>query len=171
MLIILLMHIYFLKNIKTLTIVATFLLLLGVPSIPETRYGSVSTANFAQAQSGQDVLKKGVVPEDCVQSGIDDPTKYDNTKCGFLAFLQLSINLSQLILGIVGSLALLFFIYGGLTFLTSAGSAERISQGKRILVASVIGIAIVFSSYVVIHFIVSPFIQNWQEPGGGIIAP
>lgn len=60
-------------------------------------------------------------------------------------------------LGLSGSIALLMFVYGGFTWITSGGSAERISQGKNTIVWSIIGIAFIFLSYVILKYIVSIF--------------
>src|SRR5680860_862287 len=70
-------------------------------------------------------------------------------------FIFLAINVSQLILGLVGSLSLIMFVYGGITFMISTGSADKVGEAKRILVASVIGLIIVFSSWLIIRFFVS----------------
>jgi len=51
------------------------------------------------------------------------------------------------VLGVVGSLALLMFVYGGITWMTSSGSQEKIKKGRDIIVWAVIGLAIVFSAY------------------------
>ncbi len=51
------------------------------------------------------------------------------------------------VLGIVGSLALLMFVYGGLTWMTSSGNQEKVKKGKDIIVWSAIGLAIIFSAY------------------------
>lgn len=76
--------------------------------------------------------------------------------------LLVVIGASRWILGIVGSLALLMFIYGGFTFLISAGSSDKISQAKKILVAAVVGLIIVFSSYLIIQFVLSSLGLNWK---------
>lgn len=76
--------------------------------------------------------------------------------------LLIAIGASRWILGIVGSLALLMFIYGGFTFLISAGSSDKISQAKKILVAAVVGLIIVFSSYLIIQFVLSSLGLNWK---------
>jgi len=70
-------------------------------------------------------------------------------------FITLAIKVSQFILGLVGSLSLLMFVYGGITFILSAGSADKVNEAKRILVASVVGLIIVFSSWLIIRFFVS----------------
>jgi hypothetical protein len=56
-------------------------------------------------------------------------------------------------LGIVGSIALLMFIYGGFTWMLAAGNAEAVSKGKNILIWSVIGLVIIFSSYALVKFV------------------
>ena len=66
--------------------------------------------------------------------------------------MQVFVNVSEWILGIVGSLALLMFIYGGVMFLISGGSAEKVTQAKQIIAGAVIGLVIVFTSYIIITF-------------------
>lgn len=56
-------------------------------------------------------------------------------------------------LGILGSLALATFIYGGFIWMLSGGSAERIEKGKKILVWAVIGLVIILTSYIIVNFI------------------
>ena len=51
------------------------------------------------------------------------------------------------VLGVVGSLALLMFVYGGLTWMTSSGNAEKVKKGRDIIIWSAIGLAIIFSAY------------------------
>ncbi|MFH1193694.1 MAG: pilin [bacterium] len=70
-------------------------------------------------------------------------------------FLELGVNVSNWIFGITGSLALLFFIYGGFLFLTSGGSEQQVTKGKTILTQAVIGIIIIFGAFVAVKFIVS----------------
>ncbi len=68
-------------------------------------------------------------------------------------FVGLAIKVSQIILGLTGSLALLFFIYGGAMFLISGGSSERVTTAKNIIVGAVVGIFIIFTSYMIIGFV------------------
>lgn len=70
-------------------------------------------------------------------------------------FMLTGIKISDLILGLVGSLSLLMFVIGGVLFMLSGGSSEKISKAKNILVASVVGLLIVFSSYLIIKFTLS----------------
>lgn len=51
------------------------------------------------------------------------------------------------VLGVVGSLALLMFVFGGITWMTSSGNKEKIQKGRDIIVWAAIGLVIVFSAY------------------------
>lgn len=75
--------------------------------------------------------------------------------CTLNDFAQLGINVTNMILGIVGSLALLFFIYGGLMMIISSGKSEAVQKAKTILTNAVIGLVIVFTSWVIINFAVT----------------
>ncbi|HEU0051374.1 MAG TPA: pilin [Patescibacteria group bacterium] len=55
------------------------------------------------------------------------------------------------VLGIVGALALLMFVYGGIVWVTSGGNEKRIEQGKNILINATIGLLIIFFSYTFIN--------------------
>jgi hypothetical protein len=59
----------------------------------------------------------------------------------------------EAILGIVGSLALLMFIYGGFTWMLAAGNNERVQKGKEILIWATVGLIVIFSSYAMIKLI------------------
>jgi len=63
------------------------------------------------------------------------------------------VNLSDIIIGVIGSIVLLFFVYGGVVMLTSAGNKERVTQGRRIILGALTGLAIIFFSYAIISYI------------------
>ena len=89
----------------------------------------------------------------------------DATYCGNYEindFVSLAINVSKWILGMVGSLSLIMFIYGGVMFLISSGGSEQISKAKQIIVAAVIGLIIVFASYLIIQFVLGAMGLTWS---------
>ncbi|MBI5072054.1 hypothetical protein HZB93_04190 [Candidatus Falkowbacteria bacterium] len=75
--------------------------------------------------------------------------------CGFNDFILLGINLTKMILGLVGSLTLLFFIYGGVMFLLAGGKSEMIDKGKKIITNAVIGVAIVLGAWIIVNFAIA----------------
>ena len=86
--------------------------------------------------------------------------QYCSGKYQISDFLQIGIKFSQIILGLVGALVLLFFVYGGVMFIISGGSSDRVNQAKRIITGSVIGLAIVFLSYTIIYFVATTLGYN-----------
>lgn len=66
--------------------------------------------------------------------------------------LEVAIKATTILLGLSGSVALLFFVYGGVVFLISGGSPDKVTKGKEIIINSVIGIIIMFTSYLIIDF-------------------
>ena len=82
--------------------------------------------------------------DDCVQltnpiASTDIPTIIGNT--------------ITVVMGIIGSITFVVFVYGGFMWLTSAGSSEKIQKGVSAMVWAGIGIIVVFSSYAIITLI------------------
>lgn len=80
----------------------------------------------------------------------------DNSNCGNYTLndiVRTAGKISEFILGIVGSLALLAFVAGGLMMMLSAGNAEWVTRGKQTLIGAVVGLAIVFTSYSIIQLV------------------
>jgi len=58
-------------------------------------------------------------------------------------------------MGIMGALVLLMFVWGGFTWLTSAGSAEKVKSGTQTIIWAAIGAAVTLSSYIILNTILS----------------
>lgn len=56
-------------------------------------------------------------------------------------------------LGIVGIIALVLFLYGGILWLTSAGNSSKVEEGRNVFVWAVLGLVVIFSSYVIVNFV------------------
>jgi hypothetical protein len=64
-------------------------------------------------------------------------------------------NIINVALGIVGSLALIMFIYGGFTWMLAAGNDQAVEKGRNILVWATIGLVVIFASYSLVNFIIN----------------
>jgi len=71
----------------------------------------------------------------------------------------------QAVLGVVGSLALVMFIYGGLVWMTAAGSNEKVQKGKDILIWATIGLVIIFTSYALVRFVLVDVFGATEKTG------
>ena len=63
------------------------------------------------------------------------------------------------VLGIIGSLTLLVFVYGGFIWMTSAGSPEKIKKGTNAMLYAAIGLCIIFSAYGILNIVTKEFIK------------
>lgn len=64
----------------------------------------------------------------------------------------------KFVLGIVGVLALIMIIYGGILWMTSGGNVEQVKKGKNTLVWAILGLAIVFFAYSIVTFVIKKFV-------------
>lgn len=101
-------------------------------------YASANTSDYKMP-----VGYKGPLPECAFDGSCRDVNK----------IIEVFINFGSFMLGIIGSVALVFFVYGGFMMIISMGNAERVKKGRDILVAAVVGIVIAFSAYALVNFV------------------
>ena len=109
------------------------------------------TAGFVLAQDlggsdGQDL------------GGGDKPSTADNELDNPLGTTSAPVIIGDIIkafLGIIGTISLIMFIYGGIFMLTSAGNPERVKKGQLTLVWASLGILIIFAAYAILKFVFS----------------
>lgn len=58
-------------------------------------------------------------------------------------------------LGFLGLLAVIMIIYGGVTYVTSAGNDEAVGNAKKIIMYALIGIIIILLSFVIVNTILA----------------
>lgn len=97
-------------------------------------------------------LAQGNIPS--MVDGLSEDCRASGT-CELNDIVGLSVDYYRNIFGMIGSLALLIFIVGGIMFLISGGNKEKIKNAKNLLIGAVIGLIIIFTSYMIIHFVVT----------------
>ncbi len=56
------------------------------------------------------------------------------------------------LLGFVGVVLIAILVYGGFTYMTSAGNEKKIESAKKILTYAIIGVVIIFASYIIANY-------------------
>ncbi|MBI5222212.1 MAG: hypothetical protein HY980_01815, partial [Candidatus Magasanikbacteria bacterium] len=69
-------------------------------------------------------------------------------------------------MGIVGSLTLVVFVYGGFLWLTSAGKAEQVKKGTDAMMWAAIGLFLIFGAYAILSLVLEAIGAK-----GGPVAP
>lgn len=81
------------------------------------------------------------------------PCAFEGTCDDLNYIVQTAVNYAKSLFGFLGVFAFCFFVYGGVTILTSFGNAERLKKGRDTLGAAILGIIICFSAYAVINLV------------------
>jgi len=68
-------------------------------------------------------------------------------------------NIIALIFGFLGILAVLIILWGGFTWMTSAGDETKVEKAKKMIIAGVVGLVIILLAWVIVRFVFTS-IQN-----------
>jgi len=72
---------------------------------------------------------------------------------------QIILNITNWALGIVGFLAVLFLVWGGIYYVTASGDEAQIGEAKTIIKYALLGLAFAGLSYAAVKVIVDVFIK------------
>lgn len=67
--------------------------------------------------------------------------------------MPVAINMIQIVLGIMGVLAVGTMIYGGITYALSTGDAAKVTKAKNIIMYSIIGLVVAMLAYAIVYFV------------------
>lgn len=109
----------------------------------------IDFVSAAQEKGGQD---SGIV---CIPNPLNPSTDSCSAESNQSEYTDPRVIIGQgikTILGIIGSVALTVFIYGGFLWLTSGGSETRIKKGKDVILWATLGLVIIFAAYAIVNF-------------------
>ena len=66
---------------------------------------------------------------------------------------QALTNVISLLIYLIGALALIFIIVGGLLIVTAAGSPRRLEQGREAIIYAIVGLIVAIGAFAVVTFI------------------
>lgn len=65
--------------------------------------------------------------------------------------------ITDVLLFIVGAVAVIMLIVGGIRYVTSGGNQQAVSDAKNTILYAIVGIIVVLLAYAVVNFVVSQF--------------
>ncbi len=83
-----------------------------------------------------------------------DPACWACGNCTVCDFLGIANGIAILILGIMGAVAFVFFLYGGISFIIAAGNSEKITQAKSIFKNAIIGLVIILLAWEIVNLVI-----------------
>lgn len=105
------------------------------------------------------------------RTGVDleqmDNSFISNSGLGTKASLaEIISEIIKILLGFLGVIFVVLFIYAGFLWLTSAGNEEKISKAKAIMTAAIIGLAIVLAAYSITYFVIDKILEATSNRTG-----
>lgn len=128
--------------------------------VPKFEKGAVCNNSIeclsGYCKSGKcDVLAEDAHPE---QKTMDAATKLIDQLPGDLVKLDSpNVFIGQAIkvfLGIIGSIALLVFLYSGIMWMTAGGNEQKVSKAQKSMVWAALGLFVIFVSYTAVGYII-----------------
>lgn len=86
---------------------------------------------------------------------LDNLACVNDGSCGLEEVVLGLVFLIRLMLGGMGAVALIYFVIGGLEWLTSSGAPDKVKKGRDIMMNTVFALALAFSSYIILDFFVN----------------
>jgi len=60
----------------------------------------------------------------------------------------------NIVLGLLGIIAVIIIIYAGFKWMTAGGNEEQVGDAKKMLIQSIIGLAVIFSAWIIASFVI-----------------
>lgn len=149
--------------IKKIKSVILTLMLAAVPlSVPLAATTAVAFADCSASNVNQGLYagaSAGFSGSKCsnTSSSIDQAN-------GLAAFAKTAVNVMSLVVGV---LAVLMIVYGGLRYVTSGGSSEGVGNAKNVIIYAIIGLIIVALAQAIVHFVLNAALQNNAQLSNG----
>lgn len=131
-----------------LNVVAAVLTIVGLSGVamasPAAYADGVLNTNPATTYIGGGDASESIVPDGVGNSGL---TKTINT----------AVNV---VIGIVGMLAVIMIIMGGISFVTSQGDTAKVTKARNTILYGVVGLIVVLLAFAIVNFVLSSIFKT-----------
>jgi hypothetical protein len=94
-----------------------------------------------------------VFAEADLNSGLD--TLKTETGMGGTELVPMIGGIINVIMGLLGVVAVLVILYGGFMWMTAAGNEEKVGKAKKLIIAGIIGLVVIFAAFAIATFVIS----------------
>jgi len=103
-----------------------------------------------------------------VQGGVQ-AAKGDDQPANLFGNAGVFQTISNVLLFIVGAIAVIMIVIGGLRYVVSGGDSSQVSAAKNTILYALIGVIIAILAYAAVNFVVNSFVTNGS--GSGVSSP
>ena len=61
----------------------------------------------------------------------------------------------NVVMGLLGVVAVLVILYGGFMWMTASGNEEKVGKAKKLIIAGIIGLVVIFAAFAIASFVIS----------------
>lgn len=124
---------------------------------------------FGLSLNGQSVLAGGQCPDGSIRQTYDKTlaecnVPKDESGKGLMDGVKNGINLA---LGLVGVIAVVVIIIGGISFVTSQGDAPKVTKARNTILYGVVGMVIALLAFGIVNFVLSGVFGGSTDGGDG----
>ena len=98
---------------------------------------------------------------DCVQDGVDDAGG-TGSKVSLGNLIKTVVNV---LLYILGAIAVIMIVIGGLRYVISGGDASQVQSAKNTILYALVGIIVAILAYAAVNFVVNSFVPGASSTG------
>ncbi len=73
---------------------------------------------------------------------------------GTAEFVPMIGGIVNVIMGLLGVVAVLIILYGGFMWMTAAGNEEKVTKAKKLIIAGIIGLVVIFAAFAIAQFVI-----------------
>ncbi|HOY56429.1 MAG TPA: pilin [bacterium] len=108
----------------------------------------------AQCQANPNLAGCSANPNPNPNSSAETPkAQLQNPLGSVVTIPQIVSKIIKLIMGLVGIISLVMFIYAGFLWLTAQGKPDAVKKGRDTMLWAVVGLVVIFSSYIILNYI------------------
>lgn len=144
---------YYFKKILSFTL---FMLILGTNLII-VHHASAESTSIDLGDSGDSFNVQSILNVQTTDDGSQGHTYFDSENDATPPAVAFILDVVNFITKMVGAVAVLLIIIGGLMMIVSQGEEHLLQKGKDVLIAAIFGVAIVMLSYIIVRFVQSLF--------------
>ncbi len=130
---------------------------LNILIITNLLFSFIPATVVAQESDVDDLMRDQLEPIEEVYNPQQDVTPE--------TFSKSVAKMINVVLGFLGIIFLVLFVYAGFMWMTAAGNEEKISKSKKTMAAAIIGTAIILAAYAISYFVIDQLLIATKGTG------
>jgi type IV secretory pathway VirB2 component (pilin) len=132
--------------------------LFGLAVLSFFVFGAYLPVKAAGEEIPDDIVWGNLMSED--EAGENLKEVMNNTGLGTRDPRAIVASIISIILGLLGTIAVILILMGGFKWMTAAGNEDKVEESKKLLGAGVIGLVIILAAYGIANFVLKVLLNS-----------